>query len=529
MLVRNFTGAKPIIQPYNLADGQASHCVDCYFQSTGLDPLRSSVTVREGVDDAKTLYRLDDTLIAMQEIVHIVQSPVINDKYDRVYYTIDGKQGVFASTETDFKKDVIYGRDLSALMPPDVAVVVETLDKDKNIVDQSSTAFDKYTSIRITYVTDWGEITAPNEASEVVGYIDDNQHGLRLKNIPVSPYSWVTKRQVYMAVDGDYYLIAEINNNTVTQYDLYPLDDDKITDILPSDNYDPAPNNARYLVGLPNGVMAAAIDEGNSSTVCLSEPYQPHAWSTSYRKKSYYRAVALLPVPEGLLVLTEGDHILLAGSTPDVMSDHRIESNEPCLSKRSAITVGGVAFWACPDGIAVFGGQQVTVISRDTWTREQWQAMQPKTMLFSVYENHLLIYSDAGAWMYSLERNDISDLSEQGVQASYYDVKADRLYHVRNNNVVAFNEGDHLQATWHSKPYIISGAAAFNSSRVVADDYGVELRLWVNSILHFVKSVMNDKPFRLKSSGRKRNMTFSLITNKRVDSIQLARDMREIR
>lgn len=520
MLIRTFTGARPIIQPFNLSDGAASSCEDCFFHSTGLDPLRASLLVREGVDDAKTLYRIDGDLIALRDEVDIVKSPVIGDIYDRLYFTIVGKQGYFASTQTDFKQEAIIGRDLSQLVPPETAVGVSLI---------GDGVVDKYTSIRVSFVTDWGEETALSPASGEIGYVDDDQHGLNLSAIPVSAYQWVVKRRIYMAVEGEYYRIAEIDNNADTSYSINPLIDDDIGDIQETDTFDPAPSNLRCLTGLPNGVMAGVIDEGDSSVICFSEPYQPHAWPTTYRKKSYYKAVALAAVPEGLLVLTEGDHVLVAGATPDVMSDHRIESNEPCLSKRSLVMVGGVAFWACPDGVAVFGGQQVTVISRKTWSREQWQGLQPKTMLFSVYEDHLLIYSNAGAWIYSLERNDISDLSETGVQASYYDVEVDKLYHVRNSTIVAFNEGEHLLAKWYSKHYVIAGSAAFSSARVVAEDYGVELRLWANSVLRFVKSVTSDQVFRLKSTGRKRQLVISLFTDKRVDSVQLVRDMREIR
>lgn len=531
IVASQFQGMRPIVQPMNLSDGQASDCMDCFLHSTGVDPLKSGKTISTGFHNVKALYRIDTSFVLLQERVSVVRSPVIEDKYDRLYFTRDEDKdgGVYVTNHDSFKQDKIKGKPLSGLKPPEHAPKA-TLLKD-NAVSNETIEPDKYTSFRVTYVTEWGEESAPSLASELFSYIDKDNYGVRLSHIPISPHATVSKRRIYMAVDGEYFLRAEIGN-TGTTYDLYPLNDDAIQDVLITENFDPPPEGLRGLVGLPNGSMAAFKNEGDDKTgtgmIVFSEPYQPHAYPVGYRHKSQYPVIALAVVPEGVLVLTTGKPMLISGTSPDTMYAQVIESSESCLSPESVLVQSGTAFWASPDGIAAFGGGAVSVISRNVWSREQWQALKPKRMLFAFYENHLLIYADHQAFLYSLGRNDLTRLSQSGVSCTYYDVMDDQLYVVRGDNLEAFNQGDVLEAVWQSKEYVIAGASPFNSLRIEADDYPVTFRLFTEAGEVQSKTIPNNKPTRVKSTGRKRIAYFRLASLARVRLVQLASSMQAV-
>jgi hypothetical protein len=550
--IHAFKGARPIVQPFNLQDNEASHCVDCYFQSSGLDPLKSGKFIARGFTGAKTIYRIDDQYISLYDVIDIVRSPIIQDKHRRLYFTTaTGKKDLYESVESDFAKVFIRGRRLRDLLPPNhyasynpgekrqrkardiapfgVMTLLEGVEDEKN----ANPSY-KYATFRITFVTDRGEETAPGMASDEVEYIDDKtKYGILLSDLPISDSSWVVSRRIYVAIDGgDFYLIDEIDNNVDTTYIIAPFDDDAITDLLITEDWDPVPENLTGLCGLPNGVLAGFLNDKNTGTIRLSFPFQPHAWPVDYSFKSLYKIVALLAVPEGLLVLTEGKPMLITGSTPDLMQEHVIESSDSCQSALSAVVSGGVAYWSSADGLAAFGGLQVKILSKNTWSRDQWQALNPRKMHFQVYEDHLLIYANDAdkAFIYSLQRHDISELSQTGIECGLYDLVDDKLLLVDGDDLIAFNEGDYnLSATWESKHYIQTHARPYSSARIVADAYPLSFELLPEGNEGFFQKVIeNDKPFRVKSTGRKRWQKIRIATPKRVNSLQVTITMQEI-
>lgn len=542
-----FELARPVLQPMNLNDSTAAYCLDCYATTSGLDPLRALKPIAAGFANTKTLYRNGLDFVSLAGRYSIVPSPVIQDSYQRVFITDDDAGGLIQVTEDSFVTNdsgEVDGRALSGLETPvsqPSAELMQVVDDIPVAVDLTTVTPEKYTSFIVTFVTDRGEETAGSPASDPIGYVDSDNYGIRLTNLPVSAYSFVTRRRIYMAVDGDYYLLSEIGASGTT-FLIDPFDDDLVSDLYSTGDFAPPLPALMGLVGLSSGSLAGFVNDGSTGTVCVSEPYQPHAWPVGYRFKTFSPVVALAVVPEGLLVLTKGKPMIVIGDSPDVMSAHVIESTESCLAASSVLVVNGVCYWASSDGIAAFGGGSVQVVSRATWSREQWQALSPASMLFAYYELHLVIYagvdghsnvSPVSAWLYSLSRHDVSELSESGVSAVWADIEDDRLYVVRDNVLHSFGENDHLTAVWLSKDYHLQGMNVLNSGRIDADEYPVQLVLSVgNSLTEFSqlvdKLVVDNRLFRVRAMGRKRLMRYELRTRQRVRYLQLADSAQEI-
>lgn len=584
MLIRAFAGMRPIVHPMNLEDGQAADCVDCVFTSTGLEPVRALALVEEGFAGVQTLFRIGENVVGIHQAVDLVRSPVIRDVYDRVYFTLADEaleSDLYVTTSGELAAPLIPARRLRDLVPPESAPVAYLMKDGQVVTVYTQEVYDaiqsgevagrpvpgsggevvmaetleKYTAFRVSFVTDYGEETALSPASAVVGYKDLENYGFRLVNVPVSEYPWVVKRRIYMEVDGEYYRIAEIDNNTDVSVDLYPLDDDAIGDIQETDDFDPAPEDLRGLVGLPCGALAGFTNQGETGTVHVSEAFQPHAWPVGYRFKSLYAIVALAVVPEGLLVVTQGKPLLIVGAYPAVMQAQVIESTQSCSSSRSLVVLDGMAAWACPDGVAVYGGGlAVQVLSRGVWSREQWRELQPASMLFAVYERYLLIFAEASAWLYSLDRHDVCRLSMATgvmddaccaevfspaalrwaggggleVRCWLYDILTDRLLLVVDGRLVAFNEGEPLRARWIGKELVQANAKPWSRARVEADGYPVLLSLLADDVRVFGKAVLDNRLLAVGSTGRKRRVQVGLETRQRVKLLQLAHDAREV-
>jgi hypothetical protein len=106
------------------------------------------------------------------------------------------------------------------------------------------------------------------------------------------------------------------------------------TDTLESDEWDPPPATMKGLIILPNGIAAGFV--GND--VYLSEPYQVHAFPTSYIVSIPQTVIGLGHYGNNIVVATNGNPYVISGLTPSQMSLRKLKGIFPCLSKRSIVS-----------------------------------------------------------------------------------------------------------------------------------------------------------------------------------------------
>lgn len=533
---RAFTGERPIIDPINLGEGEATYCRDCYLHTTGLDPLCANKVEDTGYGCAETLYRAGEKFIHMCKWTDFVRSPIIEDAFDRIYYTQDvGCEGLYV-TDCNALTDNISGFNLSNLEPPGTAAGLTLI--------ANGTNPDSSTNVIVTYLTTRNEETAPSPVSVTIDY-EDCVDGAAV-TLPSTTNADITTMIVYMSINGDYYAVAEVpaTQSSLTLNPLCstitPVTGTVIGTILQSGNYDPAPDDLLGLTGLPNGVLAGFTNDSGcevTGTVHFSEPFQPHAWPTEYRFKTRHKIIGLATIPEGVLVLTEGKPTIITGSTPDVMDEHELESYQSCLDKRSIVEAGDSVLWSSPDGIAVYGGRSIKIISDGVWSRKQWQAIGPDDIIFGLYENRLVIYPQqhADGIMYDLRRNDITRLSEGLAHAVLHDVEDDALWVSRGDNLEEFMAGDPMQGEWIGRSEVINAARTHNSARLVPEGetlmsiYRVDNELQhENPVAFWSKEKDHQRPFRIGSAQRSREVRygFKLIGRKRLRLAMISEDMR---
>ena len=540
-----FSGERPLIEPHLLSEDQATFCLDCYLITGGIDPLRGGKLVRSGVSGAKTLYKVDDKIISMAQWTDFVRSPVVEDSFDRIYFT--PRTGGLRKTTYGGLVNNVTGVDLFGIQYPSAAPVA-TVTSNGNDDQLSSTRF------LVTHVSNEGEETGPVFIGNTIDYED----GIDDVTVSIPTAANMQFTRVYMEIAGEWIIVSELpaTQGSVTYA---PLDDDLAQSqtfnnsvlgaTLLTENFAPPVAGLIGLKGLPNGSLAAFTNDGVGQvdgTVHISYPYQPHAWPIDYRFPIKYEIEALEPVPEGLLVLTQGRHSIITGSTPDVMDEHVLETHHSCLDYRSVVNMGDVVFWSSPDGIAMYGGRQIRIVSKDVFTREQWQSLTPDNMIFGIYESRIIIYpqvssdmyGDAGL-IYNIERNDVTRISRGQIHALLYDVEDDALFIADGDNLERFNEGEYLQGEWISKTHIVPAAKTHSSMRIIPEgETEVSLYRSDNDLgradqkkeSFWQKLIAHQRPFRIKSMGRMRSFRvgFKLIGRKRMRMAQIAQDMREI-
>ena len=656
-----FAGMRPIVSPNNLPSQNASYCRDCYLESTGIDPIKSALSVGSGYAGAKSLYKAGSKFIQMTNYTNFARSPIIKDKFERIYFTQDtgglqvttwndladnvtGKRlsefkapsGIFnvvvsrpADMLTSVEFSVVYldttgtptfrrtqnksvscvpgldtvqminsglykGFDSYLMVVEDGKYYRQSHDGDDNnlgverapfIIDYDnpvtgvpalgaiaapdfkvSNGSDnvKETTLVVTNVSIRDEESAPSAATRVIEY-EDGVDGLLIGITPTTDPD-IAFRRVYMERQREFFCLQDKILPGQAILTVSPLDDDLnkrrqaavaagdaeslIGSGLVTSIYFPPPDDLQGLIELPNGCLAGfTLDDTTggkvTATVHVSEPYAPHAWPIEYRWKVNYKIVALGKVSEGFLALVEGQHSIITGRTPDVMTEEVLETQQSCKSRESVQEIGGSLVWDSPDGITTFGGGQIRVLTTEIWSREQWQALNANQIRLGQYEGRLLVYPFGSSlgYLVDLRRSDVVELSQGGVTALYYDVEQDELYIVRAGQLQKFNQGAAMTtAQWVSKPIKTNGKpfkaakleieGAVRMSLYKGDNNTNSADQLVNVFNHFwqkIKATM--KPFRVGSSQRKRSVVvgFELTGGKRLREFQLERDMRVLR
>lgn len=121
------------------------------------------------------------------------------------------------------------------------------------------------------------------------------------------------------------------------------------------------------LCSVYNGILAAFKD----NEVWLCEPYMPWAWKRTNVITLPYKVVALMPLEQGLLVLTELKNYYMGGQQPSDFVPTALEGHFPCMNQHAAVSFNGGILYLSTDGpVIVQGATQrldQSVVTRDGW------------------------------------------------------------------------------------------------------------------------------------------------------------------
>ena len=184
-----FTGARPKIDKRLLQDGMAQDCENLILTSGRLDPLYTPlqlVATRSGT--IKSIYRMydssgDDYWLNWTSDVDVVRGPVAGDTSFRIYYTSDEFEPrttnlALATTAAPYPT-ACY---VLGVTPPTTAPAVSSTGGVSGTTETRAYVY--------TFVTAWGEESAPSPASSAVtGKIDDTWTVASMQTAPANSYA----------------------------------------------------------------------------------------------------------------------------------------------------------------------------------------------------------------------------------------------------------------------------------------------------------------------------------------------------
>jgi len=516
--LQTFSGQAPKVYARLLPDDMAQVATNCRLDSGRLEPWKenssSSITFATGSISAatKSIYKHSSSVwIASNSEIDVARSPIAEDPHERIYIT-GGSSGFPQMTTAQIVGNSTYYR-LGIPKPADLTSVTLSPAASGNV----DTEVPQSRSYIFTYISYYGEegVNCDAEAAQVVDVHTDQTVVLDFPPNPSGSYNLLKKRVYRTDANGTYRFVGDVGIATDTFSDA--VLDVNLGEEIPTITFDAPADDVSAdhpegpmlgLVSMPNGIFAGFAGQ----TVFFSEAFQPHAYPDEYKLTVKSDIVALAPLNTGLLVLTKEKPAIIQGLDPSSMSMMEVDSSLSCVAKRSVVDMGEFVMYSSPDGLVMATEGGLSLVTEQTFTRDQWQEYTPSSIVAFQWEGHYVAFYNNGAESKGFifdprgGKNSFVKLDFYAT-AGFNDLESDSLYLVVGGSLVVFAEGSSNENfTWRGKKFYNPRPINPAVAKVECDSYSPNptFKLYADGELKHTQTVTNSNTFRLPS-GYKAN------------------------
>lgn len=477
--LEDFSGIVPRTGPTQIEANQAQLAKNVKLQSRELrswaNPLLEYSPTTE---NTQTIYRIDSPSgdkywLEWATDVDVAPGPVADIDEFRYYYTGDG-----APKKTNWALATTSGTGTRPFPDAWLYMGVPSPTAAPTLVASSAAGTTETRSYVYTNISTFGSVkeeSGPSPATNVV--VTTSGATVTVSGFSAAPTTGynITHRRIYRTIIGAtstiFSFVAEIPVATTSYVDSLTVA--QLGSELPSLYWEPPPNDIKGLVAMPNGILAAF--RGNQ--IWLSEPYYPHAWPSSYMLTVDYQIVGLGVYEDTLVVLTTKFPYLVTGVSPTAMTQRKLPLPQPCVSKKSIASDQFGVLYASSNGLVSIGVGTQDVVTVPLYTRDEWQELNPFTMVGMIYNNMYMGFYTAGGTRKALvlSRGDIPPLIELDFPARsvFVDRSTTDIYAVSEiDNKVYHLDASQVNFTtfeWLSKKFVMPSPTNFGAIKVQAD------------------------------------------------------------
>jgi len=450
--ISTMKGAVPRLKEHLLPNEIATIAKDCEFENGIITPLPTSdFSEALGRSNVSTLHRyLNSTWLTWTDKVSVINSPIAQDEWQRVYWTGQGRPKVATQAQMGGAYSPSSWFDLGVPTPATAPIVTNV----NNATGDQPPAgdlpqYDDEDRLYIqTFVTSTGEEGSESPASIPVVIL---QPGATV-SISLAPFTGqntynVTLTRLYRSVTSDgsssYMLVAELPIAINTYSDSAKTINSAV---LETSNYTPPDENMQGLCQMANGICAGYY--GNE--IMFSEAYLPYAWPENYRSTTEHSIVGIIPIETDLVVLTTGHPYLFSGVTPDMINGSRLKIEQSCVSVDSIVTINGAAIYASPDGLVSIGGGAITLLTAPLMTRKQWQDLNPSSISAWAVEGKYVAMTSTEGFIFDPVSLSFTTLT-QTWSVAFNDLILDQLYFVQGSNLYQWKGGQTTVETLYDR------------------------------------------------------------------------------
>lgn len=477
--LENFSGIVPRTGPTQLDPTQAQIANNVKLQSKELRSwAQPELEYVPTTIDVQTIYRIDSPSgdkywLEWATDVDMIPGPVADVDEFRYYYTGDG-----APKKTNYALATSSGMGSRPYPISWLYMGVLAPTGAPTLVASSATGTTENRAYVYTNISTFGSVkeeSAPSPAGTVV--VTTSGATVTVSGFTAAPTTGynITHRRIYRTITGastvTYSFVAEIPVSTTSYIDSLTVA--QLGSELPSLYWNPPPVNLKGLTAMPNGILAGFI--GNQ--VWFSEPYYPHAWPEGYMLTVDYPIVGLGVYETNLVVLTTRFPYLISGVSPTSMSQQKLPIPQPCVSKKSITSDQYGVLYASPNGLVSLGQGTQDVVTVPLYTRDEWQVLNPSSMVGAVYNNLYMGFTtiDGVIQGFVVSRGDIPPLVHLDfpTRSLFVDRSTSNIYAVSNldNKVYQLDASlvNYTTYEWRSKKFVMPNPLNFGAIKVQAD------------------------------------------------------------
>jgi len=418
--------------------------------------------------------------------VDVQAGPVADLTESRVYYTGDGKP-----KKTNWALATTTGSGIAPYPNNWLYMGVPAPGAAPTLAASSTAPTVETRAYVYTYVSTFGAIKEESAPSPATLVTVTNTGSVTVSGFAAAPTTGynITNIRIYRTITGAtttvYSFVDEIAVGTTSYLDSKTVA--QLGSSLTTLYYTPPPDDLIGLVAMPNGIFAGF--RGNEVWFC--EPYLPHAWPSNYMMTVNNEIVGLGVYDNNLVVATKHQPYVITGSSPGAMSQTKLPMFQPCISKRSITADQYGVIYASPNGLVGIGPGTQDVITTPLYTRREWQAILPTTMISAMYNNMYMGFAtlDGTTAALVITRADIPPLCILDFQAAalYVDHEDGAIYAVNKvDNGIYELDSDPNALTfyeWKSKKFIMPNPNNFAIMKVQGDysvlqDYAAYVALY---------------------------------------------------
>lgn len=387
--LKSFGGMLPAINDRLLPEQQAAYAVNTYLYNGTLIGWRQpkllfnllSVTTRMAyripADESNRKITAPAYWLEFADVdTKVIRTPVIDDSFKRYYYS---SPSIRPSYNT-------VARIAAGLSPWYLGVPAPLAAPGVSPAGGTGLSLAAARSYVYTYVTAYGEESAPSPPLVVNGYVDDTWHVTVTAPTAndMGVVRNITTTRIYRTVtatDGttSFFIVADITAATTSYAD--SLTDAQVAqnDILPSTTWTEPPVDLRGMVTMANGIIAGFRE----NEIWFSEPFRPHTFPSAYTLTSEFPIVGLGAVGQSLIVCTKGYPVVISGVSPDAMSSEVIHRREPCNNMGSIATAPDGVYYSSPNGLQMVSPYGTIHNVTEDWI-DTWQDQVPQNSLRAI-------------------------------------------------------------------------------------------------------------------------------------------------
>lgn len=359
----------------------------------------------------------------------------------------------------------------------------------------------------------------------------------------------ISKIRIYRIASGtagaDYQYLAEVTiSGTPTTYDdrdganyaITPTAD--LGAAIQTEGWDPPPDAIEGLHSWANGLMAGFL--GNE--VWINEPFIPYAFPDEYKKQLESDLVCLASITGSnvLVATTKTYPYRLAGTDPQSIVPEKLTDQLGNLSKRATISTPHGVIYPSPEGLVLIGLGVNRVLTRETITKKQWNALSLSDLIGAYYDDKYYgFYKDTNTgiiydfmteqpYFINVTLNDYPGSNAIQVKDLYVDTESDTLYLLvysadTNYYLLKYEKdsSNQLTYTWKSKKFSFNRPTNLGAGRIKGASNTV-FKLYAGESLKKTATITNEAVFRNPSGFLDTDWEFQLEGTDDIDEVVLA-------